>query len=85
MRKLNYKQNNIDHTLFIKQKPGKVTVFIVYVDDMVVITNDSSEIKTLQRQLAIEFELKDLGNLNYFLGLKLQDQLRKFLFANGSM
>ena len=71
MRKLNYKQNNIDHTLFIKQKPGKVTVLIVYVDDMVVIENYPSVITTLQRQLATEFELKDLGNLKYFLGIEV--------------
>ena len=57
--------------LFIKQKPGKVTVLIVYVDDMVVIENYPSEIRTLQRQLATNFELKDLGNLKYFLGIEV--------------
>ena len=71
--------------LFIKQKPGKVTVLIAYVDDMVVIGNYPSEITTLQRQLATEFELKDLGNVKYFWGLKLQDQLKEFLSANESM
>ena len=70
-RKLNYKKNNVDHTLFIKQKPGKVTVLFVYVDDMVVIGNYPSEIRTLQRQLATNFELKDLGNLKYFLGIEV--------------
>ena len=71
MRKLGYKQSDADHTLFIKQKLGKVTALIVYVDDMVVTENDPNEITTLQRQLATEFELKDLGNLKYFLGIKV--------------
>ena len=48
MRKLDYKQNDIDHTPIIKQKSGKVTTFIVYVDDMVVTENDPSEITTLK-------------------------------------
>ena len=71
MRKLGYKQSDADHTLFIKQKMGKVIALIVYVDDMVVTENDSSEITTLQRQLATEFELKDLGNLKYFLRIEV--------------
>ena len=38
---------------------------------MVVTRNDPSEIITLQRQLATEFELNDLGNLKYFLGIEV--------------
>ena len=49
----------------------KVTTLIVYVDDMVVTENDPSEITALQRKLATEFELKDLGNLRYFLGIEV--------------
>ena len=71
MRKLGYKQSDADHTLFIKQKLEKVTTFIVYVDDMIVIGNNPSEITALQRKLATEFELKDLGNLRYFLGIEV--------------
>ena len=67
MRKLGYKQSDANHTLFIKQKLGKITALIVYVDDMIVTGNDPSKITTLQRKLATEFELKDLGNLRYFL------------------
>ena len=71
MRKLGYKQSDVDHTLFIKQKLRKVTALIVYVDNMVVTENNPSEIIVLQRKLATEFELKDLGNLRYFLGIEV--------------
>ena len=71
MKKLGYKQSDADHTLFIKQKLGKVIALIVYVDDMVVTGNDSMEITALQRKLASEFELKDLDNLKYFLGIEV--------------
>lgn len=30
-----YQQSNADHNLFIKHHKGKVTLFIVYVDDIV--------------------------------------------------
>ena len=47
MRKYRFKQNNSDHTLFIKHKVGKVIVLIVYVDDMIIIGNDDEEITRL--------------------------------------
>ena len=47
MRNLGYKQSDADHTLFFKQKLGKVTALIVYVDNMVVTGNDPSEITAL--------------------------------------
>ena len=38
---------------------------------MVVTRNDSSEVSALQKYLATEFELKDLGHLKYFLGIEV--------------
>jgi hypothetical protein len=63
MKGFRYKQSNSNHTLFLKHKKGKVTALIVYVDDMVVTGNDLEEKAALQRHLASEFEMKDLGAL----------------------
>jgi hypothetical protein len=71
MKRIGYHQDNSDHTLFIKQKNGKVTLLIIYVDDMIVTIDDTDEIKKLQECLSTEFEMKDLGGLKYFLGIKV--------------
>ena len=69
MKEFGYKQSNSYHTLFIKHKEGKVTALIVYVDDMVLTGDDPCERKALQEYLATKFEMKDLGQLKYFLGI----------------
>ncbi|KAL6311200.1 hypothetical protein AAG906_000335 [Vitis piasezkii] len=71
MRAFDYRQSNSNHTLFLKKQHGKITTLIVYVDDMVVTGNDPKERKTLQNYLSIEFEMKDLGSLKYFLGIEV--------------
>ncbi|KAL8104492.1 hypothetical protein AgCh_028637 [Apium graveolens] len=71
MVRFGYKQGNSDHTMFVKRKGEKITVLIVYVDDIVITSNDTCEIADVKRRLASEFEMKDLGKLRYFLGIEV--------------
>ncbi|XP_048427877.1 uncharacterized mitochondrial protein AtMg00810-like [Pyrus x bretschneideri] len=71
MKKYGYRHGNTNHTLFIKYREDKVTLLIIYVDDMVVIGDDTEEIKRLQGYLSSEFDMKDIGGLKYFLGIKV--------------
>ncbi|KAK3004751.1 hypothetical protein RJ639_018619 [Escallonia herrerae] len=68
MKKHDFKQSNADHTLFLKHREGMVTALIIYVDDMIITVNDEQEITNLREYLAIEFEMKNLEGLKYFLG-----------------
>ncbi|VVA34075.1 PREDICTED: Retrovirus-related Pol poly from transposon, partial [Prunus dulcis] len=52
-------------------KENKITALIVYVDDMIITSDDPDERKALQEYLSKEFEMKDLGTLKYFLGIEV--------------
>nr|GFB62876.1 putative ribonuclease H-like domain-containing protein [Tanacetum cinerariifolium] len=71
MKRCGFKQSNSVHTLFLKNRKNHVTCLIIYVDDMVFIGNDEEELKRLKEGLFTEFEMKDLGNLKYFLGIEV--------------
>lgn len=66
-----YKQAHSDHTLFFKRQTTGITLLIVYVDDIILTGDDKSEMLSIKGKLAAEFELKDLGNLRYFLGMEV--------------
>ncbi|RVW24941.1 Retrovirus-related Pol polyprotein from transposon TNT 1-94 [Vitis vinifera] len=65
-------KNQADHTLFVKKShAGKMAILIVYVDDIILSGNDMEELQNLKKYLSEEFEVKDLGNLKYFLGMEV--------------
>lgn len=66
-----YASSSADASLFIK-KDSKVHVLVLlYVDDMIITGNDEQEINRLKDELAIRFEMKNLGELKHFLGLEV--------------
>ena len=71
MKKFGYKQSNSDPTLFLKKRNGLITCLVIYVDDMVITGDDVKEIDNLKHRLFLEFEMKDLENLKYFLGIEV--------------
>ncbi|RVW83231.1 Retrovirus-related Pol polyprotein from transposon RE1 [Vitis vinifera] len=65
-------KNQADHTLFVKKSHArKMAILIVYVDDIILSGNDMEELQNLKKYLSEEFEVKDLGNLKYFLGMEV--------------
>ena len=57
--------SSFDTTLFLRQSNHGITILLLYVDDMIIIGDD------LKHFLGRQFEMKDLGPLNYFLGLEV--------------
>ena len=72
IKNMRYKQSQGDHTLFIKHlDSGGVTALLVYVDDIIMTRNDEKERQTLRQCLTRQSEIKQLGRLKYFLGIKV--------------
>jgi hypothetical protein len=45
---MGYKQSNADHTMFYKRNMSKLTILIVYVDEIIIIGDDDAGIKDLK-------------------------------------
>ncbi|XP_019052125.1 PREDICTED: uncharacterized protein LOC109114247 [Nelumbo nucifera] len=63
----------MDTSLFIYNYNGIIMYVLVYVNDILVMGNDTSAITTLIEELSHHFALKDLGSIHYFLGVEAHD------------
>ena len=72
MKDQGYQQGQLDHTIFFKQSNDRrMTILIVYVDDIILTRDNTGEVERLKKVLATEFEVKDLGQMRYFLGIEV--------------
>jgi hypothetical protein len=60
-----------NYSLFIKSKGSSFIALLVYVDDIVLASNDKQAIADLIVFLNNQFKLKDLGPLKIFLGIEI--------------
>lgn len=67
---LGFQSSQVDPSLFTYHLGIVHVVLLVYVDDILVTSNDQDFISTLISKLQLEFAMKDLGQLTYFLGIE---------------
>lgn len=68
---MGFKQSHVDHSLFIYKTNNSFVAALLYVDDVIIISDDSKKIKGTNTFLDEKFSIKDLGALKYFLGIEV--------------
>ncbi|XP_023924662.1 uncharacterized mitochondrial protein AtMg00810-like [Quercus suber] len=71
LKKLGFKQSKADCSLFSKKFNDSFIALVVYVDDILIASNNVQVVDELKVSLDQHFKLKDLGGLKYFLGLEI--------------
>lgn len=69
---LGFQHTYSDASLFVNHSADGIIVLLVYVDDIIITGSNTDAITRIIQSLAIEFEIKDLGDLHFFLGIQIQ-------------
>jgi len=69
---LGFKASKSDASLFIYFKENVTIFMLIYVDDIIVTGSSPEAISALLQDLRADFAMKDLGDLNYFLGIEVK-------------
>jgi histone deacetylase 1/2 len=68
-----FKTSKCDPSLFIFTKEKQVVYLLVYVDDLIITGSSTTLVQTLVQKLDSAFSLKQLGDLDYFLGIEVKN------------
>lgn len=77
-----FRRSNFEATLYIREdKYGNMLIVSLYVDDLLVTGSSEVQMKKFKAEMEINFEMSDLGEMHYFLGMEiLQKSSGIFIF-----
>ena len=77
---LDFEENTVDSCIYLKISGRKFIFLILYVDDILLASNDLVFFMDVKRMLSQNFDMKDLGEANFVLGIEIhRDRDHKFL------
>lgn len=77
MTKLGFHRSDAEPCLYIKSSNQSISIIVLYVDDMLFLSNDPNEMIFIKKMMSNEFELKDLGDVSNFMGLEVNRDRNK--------
>jgi len=66
-----FKENNVYRCIYLKASGSKFIFLILYVDDILLATNDLGLLSETKRFLSNNFEMKDMGEAYYVIGIEI--------------
>ncbi len=66
-----FQTSNANFSLYVKKTNHGIVVIVIYVDDLIITGDRDEDIFDLKKLLKQKFEMKDLGELRYFLGIEV--------------
>ena len=77
-----FERSENDATLYVKKLLGDGSLIVsLYVDDLLVTSNNQLEVQNFMEEMKNQFEMSGLGEMNYFLGLEVY-QSKDGIFFN---
>nr|CAE05252.2 OSJNBb0115I09.14 [Oryza sativa Japonica Group] len=82
IKRFGFKENEVDNCIYINTKGGKFIILVLYVDDILLASSDINMLHQTKEFLSSNFDMKDLGEVSYVLGLEeYWDYLRNHTLA----
>jgi hypothetical protein len=79
---MGFVKSEVDSNLYYIMIGGEVLILVLYVDDLF-LTGSQRLIAECKRDLASEFDMKDLGLMHYFLGLEVWQRDGEIFLGQG--
>ncbi|RVW36414.1 Retrovirus-related Pol polyprotein from transposon TNT 1-94 [Vitis vinifera] len=66
-----FKENTVDQCIYLKFSGSKFIILVLYVDDILLASSDVGLLHETKRFLSSKFDMKDIGNASFVLGIQI--------------
>ena len=66
-----FQENTVDRCIYMKVSGSKFIFLVLYVDDILLATNDLGLLHQTKKYLSQNFEMKDMGEATYVIGIEI--------------
>ena len=70
-----------DHCVYVKQSEADFAILSLYVDGILIAGTSLSFMNTIKSWLSLNFEMKDFGETEFIIGVRIQRYRSKKLIA----
>ncbi len=76
-------RSDVNFSVYVAQVEDVKNFIVVYVNDLILVCNNKYKLLQVKEKLSRKFEMKDLGNLHFFLGREVdRDCAQCFFYIN---
>jgi hypothetical protein len=72
-------KSDADFNVYVVQVGDVKFFMVVYINDLILICNNKDKLLQVKEELSQKFEMKNLGNLHFFLGMEVERDLERRL------
>ncbi|RVW98913.1 Retrovirus-related Pol polyprotein from transposon TNT 1-94 [Vitis vinifera] len=76
-----FKENTVDQCIYLKFSGNKFIILVLYVDDILLASSDVGLLHETKRFLSSKFDMKDLGNASFVLGIQIHRDCSRGIFG----
>ena len=84
LRSLGFRCSEAEHAVYVRGSGGNLLLVGVYVDDLVVVGADPTEVDRFKKEMARLFSMSDLGSLHYYLGIEVRQGTKGITLCQGA-
>ena len=66
-----FEENVMDNCIYHKVNGSKICYLVLYMDDILMATNDLGTLHKVKQFLSKNFDMKDMGGASYVIGIKI--------------
>jgi hypothetical protein len=71
VNKFGFDENQVDNCIYVKIKGSMFIILVLYVDDILLASSDKNLLFEIKGFLSSNFDMKDLGDASYELGIQI--------------